>query len=84
MKRGSTMTKFIQTNAFTLKKTVSYYFSHITVTVIVAYAVTGDWFISITLSLLEPSVQTVVYFFHERLWSRTKNKKSPQLVRVVQ
>jgi uncharacterized membrane protein len=77
------MTKFIQTNAFTLKKTVSYYFTHITVAVLVAYAVTGDWFISITLSLLEPSVQTVVYFFHERFWSRTRNKKSPPLVTVT-
>ena len=78
------MTKFIQTNAFTLKKTVSYYFIHITVAVLVAYAVTGNWLVSITLSLLEPSVQTVVYFFHERFWSRTRNKKSLELARVSQ
>jgi Predicted membrane protein len=76
------MTKFIQTNAFTLKKTVSYYFTHIIVAVLVAYAVTGNWLISITLSLLEPSVQTVVYFFHERFWSRTRNKKTLEFARV--
>ena len=77
------MTKFIQTNAFTLNKTVSYYFTHITVAVLVAYAVTGHWLVSITLSLLEPSVQTVVYFFHERFWSRTKRKKTPALASVT-
>lgn len=76
------MTKFIQTNAFTLKKTVSYYFTHIIVAALVAYAVTGNWLISITLSLLEPSVQTVVYFFHERFWSRTRNKKTLEFARV--
>ena len=35
-----------------------------------AYAVTGDWLAALTLSLLEPTVQAVVYFFHERLWVR--------------
>ena len=34
----------------------------------VAYAVTGDVIAAVTLSLLEPTVQAVVYFFHERLW----------------
>jgi len=64
------MTKFIQTNAFTLKKTASYYVTHISVAALVAYAVTGNWFVALTLSLLEPTVQTVVYFFHERIWAR--------------
>lgn len=72
------MTKFIQTNAFTLKKTVSYYFTHITVAAAVAYAVTGNLLVAVTLSLVEPSVQTVVYFFHERIWSRYDRKKSGQ------
>jgi uncharacterized membrane protein len=70
------MTKFIKTNAFTLKKTVSYYFTHITVAIIVAYAITGDWLISVALSMIEPSVQTVVYFFHERIWARQERKET--------
>ena len=36
----------------------------------VAYAVTGDLWAALTLSLLEPSVQAGVYFFHERAWAR--------------
>jgi len=69
------MTKFIQTNAFTLKKTASYYVTHISVAALVAYAVTGNWFVALTLSLLEPTVQTVVYFFHERIWARYEFSK---------
>lgn len=63
------MSKAIQKHAFTLKKTASYYVTHISVAAVVAYAVTGDWLASLTLSLLEPTVQAVVYFFHERFWN---------------
>ena len=69
------MTKFISTNAFTIKKTVSYYFTHITVAAAVAYAVTGSWVAAVTLSLLEPTVQAIVYFFHEKIWSRYDRQK---------
>ena len=68
--QGKTMSRFISTHAFTLKKTASYYFTHITVAAAVAYAVTGDLLAALTLSLLEPTVQAIVYFFHERIWSR--------------
>ena len=66
------MTRLIRTHAFTLKKTASYYVTHITVAATVAYAVTGDWVASVTLSLLEPTVQAVVYFFHERAWQKAE------------
>ena len=70
LQQRSAMSRFISTHAFTLKKTASYYVAHITVAAAVAYAVTGDWLAAVTLSLLEPTVQAVVYFFHERIWSR--------------
>jgi uncharacterized membrane protein len=69
------MSKFMNTHAFTLKKTASYYFTHITVAAAVAYAVTGDWLAALALSFLEPTVQAVVYFFHERIWARHEIKK---------
>lgn len=68
------MTRFMRTNAFTLKKTVSYYITHITVAAAVAYVVTGSWVAAVTLSLLEPTVQTIVYFFHEKIWSHREQK----------
>ncbi len=63
------MSRWIRANDFTVKKTGSHYLTHILVAVMVAYVVTGDLAASLTLSLLEPTVQAVVYFFHERAWS---------------
>jgi uncharacterized membrane protein len=53
-----------------LKKTGSYYVMHIVVASLVAYAVTGSLTMAVTLSLLEPTVQAVAFFFHEKAWQR--------------
>jgi uncharacterized membrane protein len=65
------MTRFIRSHSLMLKKTASYYVMHITVAATVAYAVTGDAWMALTLSLLEPTVQAVAFFFHEKAWSRS-------------
>lgn len=54
----------------TLMKTGSYYLLHILVAAGVAYAVIGNLWAALTLSLLEPTVQMVAYFFHEKYWNR--------------
>ena len=56
--------------ARTLVKTGSYYLLHISVASVVAYTVTGDWIQALTLSLLEPTVQMVFFYLHEKLWER--------------
>jgi uncharacterized membrane protein len=60
----------IRRNMFFIKKTASYYVVHITVAALVAYAVTGDLVAAIILSLLEPTIQAVGFFFHEKAWQR--------------
>ena len=57
-------------NKTMLMKTGSYYAIHICVAALVAYAVTGNLWASLTLSLLEPTVQAVAFFFHEKAWQR--------------
>lgn len=64
------MTRFARDNLPALKKTATYYLLHITVAALVAYAVTGDFLLSLTLSLLEPTVQAFAFFFHEKAWQR--------------
>ena len=64
------MTDFARRHLFTLKKTASYYVMHITVAAAVGYAVTGDVWLALTLSLLEPTVQAFAFFFHEKAWAR--------------
>ena len=64
------MVQLAKANLPTLKKTGSYYLMHIAVAALVAYAVTGDFVMALTLSLLEPTVQAVAFFFHEKAWQR--------------
>ncbi len=64
------MANFARANLPTLKKTASYYLVHIMVAAAVAYVVTGDLFMAFTLSLLEPTVQAVAFFLHEKAWER--------------
>mgnify|MGYP003593639083 FL=1 len=69
----SNIQKFVAKNQRIFKKTLSYYIMHITVAMLVAYMVTGNLWMAVTLSLLEPTVQAFAFFFHERIWER----KSP-------
>jgi uncharacterized membrane protein len=70
------MTQFARNNLPTLKKTASYYMVHITVAGLVAYAVTGNLLMSLTLSLLEPTVQAFAFFFHEKAWERMNQRQA--------
>ena len=60
--------KFVVDNQRMFKKTLSYYVMHITVAMLVGYLVTGSLAMAIALSLLEPTVQAVAFFFHEKVW----------------
>ena len=61
-------------NKTMLMKTGSYYVVHVCVAAMVAYAVTGNLWAALTLSLLEPTVQAVAFFFHEKVWDRAGRK----------
>jgi uncharacterized membrane protein len=49
---------------------------HVIVAGLVAYAVTGNLLMSLTLSLLEPTVQAFAYFFHEKVWERMNQRQA--------
>ena len=70
-------------NKTMLMKTGSYYLIHIGVAAMVAYAVTGNLLASLTLSLLEPTVQAVAFFFHEKAWARRQNAPMTQAAPVA-
>ncbi|WP_297428905.1 DUF2061 domain-containing protein [uncultured Acinetobacter sp.] len=67
---------FVDQNQRMFKKTLSYYIMHITVALLVGYFVTGSIWMAMTLSILEPTIQAVAYFFHERVWEK-KQQVSP-------
>ncbi len=53
-----------------LAKTGSFAVLHFAVGFGVTYALTGSVVIATGVALIEPAVNTVVFFFHERAWSR--------------
>ena len=53
-----------------LLKTLTYSLMHLTVAIAVAYALTGNWTIALSIGLIEPFFQTIAYSVHERLWDR--------------
>ncbi len=49
-------------------KAVTYRVLGTITTGILAYAVTGDFQVAVTITALEPLVKTVLYYLHERAW----------------
>lgn len=52
----------------TIYKTLSYAVMHMGIAILVAYLLTGSWAVALAIGLIEPCVQTVAFFFHERAW----------------
>ena len=52
-----------------IAKTLSYLAVHLTIGFSVAYAFTGSIEIAGGLAIIEPMVNAVAFFFHEKLWA---------------
>ena len=59
-----------------MMKTLTFAILHFGVAFSVAYALTGSIGISSTVALVEPIVNTVVFYFHEKIWQRIEAKRS--------
>ncbi|WP_297573348.1 DUF2061 domain-containing protein [uncultured Deefgea sp.] len=51
-----------------MAKTITFAMVHFTVAFSVAYLITGSLGMAGFLALIEPMVNTVAYFFHEKAW----------------
>lgn len=70
--------KFVNNNQRMFKKTLSYYIMHMSVAMLVGYLVTGSFAMAVALSLLEPTIQAVAFFFHEKFWERNTPKQNEE------
>jgi uncharacterized membrane protein len=52
------------------KKTVTFAITHMSVAFVVGWAMTGSAAVGGALALVEPLVNTVAYFLHEKVWER--------------
>ncbi len=56
-----------------MKKTISFAILHFTVAFTVAYLLTGSLLVGGVMALLEPSINTVAFYFHEKFWKKIEN-----------
>lgn len=67
-----------------IAKTSTYCVLHITVATAVAYALSGNWHVALGIGLIEPLVQTGVFYLHETAWeSRNMRERLAYAVRNV-
>lgn len=55
-----------------MTKTFSFGVLHMTVAFAVGYLMTGSVMVGGAIALVEPAVNTVAYFFHEKVWERVQ------------
>lgn len=55
-----------------MKKTFSFAVVHFMVAFSVGFALTGSVAIGGAMALIEPALNTVAYFFHEKAWERLR------------
>lgn len=58
-----------------MAKTISFGALHMTVAFSVAYVLSGSLLVGGAIALVEPMINTVVYFFHEKVWERIHQRR---------
>jgi uncharacterized membrane protein len=53
-----------------MNKTISFAIIHFITAFSVAWLMTGSLLVGGAVALVEPAVNTVIFFFHEKLWER--------------
>ncbi len=66
------MTKPDETRLRAILKSTSYIISHEIVLFFIAWALTGDAIKAVTITLFGSLAEFVLYYFHERLWSKIR------------
>lgn len=60
-------------NSATGLKTTSFAVVHFSVAFTVAYLLSGSWLVGGLMAAVEPSINTLAYYFHERVWTRKQS-----------
>ncbi len=58
-------------------KTITFALMHFTIAFSVVYLVTGSLALGGLVAVIEPALNTVGYFFHEKAWDKVRRRKQP-------
>lgn len=61
-------------------KTFTFAIMHFSIAFLVVYALTGNFIIGGVVALVEPAVNTVGFYFHEKIWQRFERPKQSILL----
>lgn len=53
-----------------MTKTVTFAVIHFSIATTLAYALTGDFLLGSLIALIEPSVNTLAFYAHEKIWTK--------------
>ena len=59
-----------------MKKTLTFAILHFSVAFTITYLLTGSVVIGGAVALIEPAVNTVVFYFHEKVWKGFESRKA--------
>jgi len=67
-------------------KTITFAMIHFSIATIVAYALTGDLLLGSLIAMIEPSINTVAFYAHEKAWEHfpfLKRRQSMTKVKTI-
>lgn len=67
--------KMISQEDIAMTKTASFAIVHFSVAFTVGYVMSGSVMVGGAIALVEPAINTVAYYFHEKIWSRRQAAK---------
>jgi len=53
-----------------MAKTITFAVIHFSIATLVAFALTGDFLLGSLIAIIEPSINTVAFYFHEKAWQK--------------
>lgn len=66
-----------------MKKTLTFAVLHFSVAFTVAYLLTGSLLVGGLMALLEPTINTVAFYFHEKVWKKIENKEALKTIEII-
>ncbi|MCL1051193.1 DUF2061 domain-containing protein [Shewanella abyssi] len=61
-----------------MTKTITFAILHFSVAFTVTYLLTGSVIIGGAIALIEPAINTVVFYFHEKVWKGIESRNALQ------
>jgi uncharacterized membrane protein len=66
-----------------MAKTISFAVVHFCVAFTVGYVMTGSILVGGAMALVEPAINTVAFYIHEKVWTRLHTMPDPKYLQTV-